>query len=589
MKLLRIFPYLFILLILVTWMPAETLTARKENFERETTHAFYRNRINDLALPIDTRITYIDSLISEVQDNERLSLMIRRADILAEGCRYGEAYRQYDAVLQELPKDSLRLRLLIQLKLSTNAFYASRYRDALRNAIDLLRTKKPDTLLWLDIDANNILAAMDHYRGKDDRLDIYFRHMDDCLARLEKSNASREMVKKARSRVITSRAVSESDLHKAFNLYMKAKSMETDSARIDGLNNNIGFVHFRLREYEKARYYFETVLRSHRPGTARMCAVLNYIQSYINEKNGEGADSAVKKYMHVLRELDGTPMEWERHKMMFDVHYLNGRKLEGIPYLEMAIQLLDSLHSPDNELMYTDASNEVSELMVETKYGSQLLNSHNKTTIIMILGGALLLTVGATCFFHRKAHRKASEADVIASRLNETLSRHREEHEEIDQSLQMRGQELSSLKLRNEMLRNTLDSIVADVNRLDIPRRDLVKRVKETVRNLSGAENTFNPRSITLENVNQTFFDKLYTTHPDLTNAERDMCAYVLMGLQPKEIAALTNRSVKTVNCIRYNMRKKLGISSSESTEAYLRMISSGSSSTETPDIAKDS
>ena len=574
MKLLRIFPYLFILLILVTWMPAETLTARKENFERETTHAFYRNRINDLALPIDTRITYIDSLISEVQDNERLSLMIRRADILAEGCRYGEAYRQYDAVLQELPKD---------------AFYASRYRDALRNAIDLLRTKKPDTLLWLDIDANNILAAMDHYRGKDDRLDIYFRHMDDCLARLEKSNASREMVKKARSRVITSRAVSESDLHKAFNLYMKAKSMETDSARIDGLNNNIGFVHFRLREYEKARYYFETVLRSHRPGTARMCAVLNYIQSYINEKNGEGADSAVKKYMHVLRELDGTPMEWERHKMMFDVNYLNGRKLEGIPYLEMAIQLLDSLHSPDNELMYTDASNEVSELMVETKYGSQLLSSHNKTTIIMILGGALLLTVGATWFFHRKAHRKASEADVIASRLNETLSRHREEHEEIDQSLQMRGQELSSLKLRNEMLRNTLDSIVADVNRLDIPRRDLVKRVKETVRNLSGAENTFNPRSITLENVNQTFFDKLYTTHPDLTNAERDMCAYVLMGLQPKEIAALTNRSVKTVNCIRYNMRKKLGISSSESTEAYLRMISSGSSSTETPDIAKDS
>ena len=139
------------------------------------------------------------------------------------------------------------------------------------------------------------------------------------------------------------------------------------------------------------------------------------------------------------------------------------------------------------------------------------------------------------------------------------------------------------------MLRNTLDSIVADVNRLDIPRRDLVKRVKETVRNLSGAENTFNPRSITLENVNQTFFDKLYTTHPDLTNAERDMCAYVLMGLQPKEIAALTNRSVKTVNCIRYNMRKKLGISSSESTESYLRMISSGSSSTETPDIAKDS
>lgn len=561
--------------ILIWIFPALSNSAR-ENFERETTHAFFRDRMNDHTLPIDLRLTYLDSLISEVPKEERLLLMIQRADILGEGCRYGEAYRQYDGVLNDLPPDSVRLRLITLQKMSTNAFYASSYREALRKALDLLRTEKPDTLLWLDIDALNILAAMDHYRGKDDRLEVYFRHMDDCLARLEKSKASSEVIKRARNRVLISRAVSESDLHKAFDLYMQAKKLEKDSARIDGLNNNIGFVHFRLREYDKSRYYFETVLKSPRPGTARMCAVLNYIQSYINEKNGPGADSAVRKYQNVLRELDGTPMEWERYRMLYDVHYLNGRKLEGLPYIERAIELLDSLHSPDNELLFTDASNEVSELMVEKEYGPQLLSSRKKTTVILLLCVALLLTVVALWFFQRKARRKESEAGVIASRLDDTLSRHREEHEEIDQSLQMRGQELSSLKLRNEMLRNTLDTIVADVNRLDIPRRELIKRVKDTVRSLSGAENTFNPRSITLESVNQAFFDKLYKEHPDLTNAERDMCAYILMGLQPKEIATLTNRSVKTINCIRYNMRKKLGISTAESTEAYLRMISAG-------------
>nr|MDE5644745.1 hypothetical protein [Muribaculaceae bacterium] len=75
------------------------------------------------------------------------------------------------------------------------------------------------------------------------------------------------------------------------------------------------------------------------------------------------------------------------------------------------------------------------------------------------------------------------------------------------------------------------------------------------------------------EELNQNFFDRLYRLHPDLTNAETRMCAFIMMKMTTKEIASLTSRSPRTVHCIKYNLRQKCGIT--ESTEGYLRRISS--------------
>lgn len=550
------------------------LASTNENFNRSTTRAFFENQIADQTLSIDQRLAYTDSLMELLQAGEKHILMIKRAQILGEGCRYDEAVKQYDLSLREIPKDSVRLRLMIMPQKAANAFYASHYRESSSYALALLKTDKPDSLLWLDIEMLSILAAMDGYRGNNNITPMYYQYMEECLKRLEKSGAHSKTVNKARTRILIWRAVKERDLHKAFNMYMQAKNTTTDSVTIDGLNNNLGLIHNRLGDYVKSRPYFERVLRSHRPGTARLCAVMNYIISYINEKNGRGADSAIIKYGHILDELDGTPFEWEKYNILYNIHLLNGRQLEGVPYLERALELLDSLHSIDNNILATDITKQVSELMIEKKYAPQLSNNKKKTAGIMILCGALLITGCALWIFFRMARYKESEAGEIASRLDETLTRHREEKKEIDESLQMRGQELTSLKLRAEMLRNALDSIVAEVSRHESPHSEVARKVREIVKSLSGTEKSFNPRSITLENVNQAFFDKLYKRCPELTNAERDMCGYALMSLQPKEIAAITNRSVKTVSCIRHNLRKKLGIPVTESTEAYMRRLS---------------
>ncbi len=74
--------------------------------------------------------------------------------------------------------------------------------------------------------------------------------------------------------------------------------------------------------------------------------------------------------------------------------------------------------------------------------------------------------------------------------------------------------------------------------------------------------------------IHNNFMKRLYTKHPDLSNNERMMCAYLKMNLSTKEIAPLLNISVRGVETIRYRLRKKFDLERDESLVDYLNDLS---------------
>ena len=58
--------------------------------------------------------------------------------------------------------------------------------------------------------------------------------------------------------------------------------------------------------------------------------------------------------------------------------------------------------------------------------------------------------------------------------------------------------------------------------------------------------------------VHENFLHKLKEEFTDLTPADIQLCAYLKMNLQSKEIAALLNITVRGVEIRRYRLRKKL-------------------------------
>ena len=63
---------------------------------------------------------------------------------------------------------------------------------------------------------------------------------------------------------------------------------------------------------------------------------------------------------------------------------------------------------------------------------------------------------------------------------------------------------------------------------------------------------------------------RIQAKHPDLSNNERMMCAYLKMGLSTKEMAPLLNISVRGVETIRYRLRKKFDLDREDGLMEYL-------------------
>ena len=78
-----------------------------------------------------------------------------------------------------------------------------------------------------------------------------------------------------------------------------------------------------------------------------------------------------------------------------------------------------------------------------------------------------------------------------------------------------------------------------------------MKEIYSLLRQLSSEDNLWEMFDTYFKQVNQSFFNNLFRIQPNLTNAEIRMAALILLNLNSKEIATLTNRSVRTVESIK--------------------------------------
>lgn len=76
-----------------------------------------------------------------------------------------------------------------------------------------------------------------------------------------------------------------------------------------------------------------------------------------------------------------------------------------------------------------------------------------------------------------------------------------------------------------------------------------------------------------IENLHPGFFDKLELKHPNLTQKEKKLCAYLRLGLSSKEIAGLQNINTKSIEVSRGRLRKKLKLNRENRLNEYIERI----------------
>lgn len=73
--------------------------------------------------------------------------------------------------------------------------------------------------------------------------------------------------------------------------------------------------------------------------------------------------------------------------------------------------------------------------------------------------------------------------------------------------------------------------------------------------------------------IHDGFYDRLTKKHPNLTQNEAKLCAYIKLNLSTKEIAIHTNIAPSSVEVARYRLRKKINLDSETNLQEYIQSI----------------
>lgn len=114
--------------------------------------------------------------------------------------------------------------------------------------------------------------------------------------------------------------------------------------------------------------------------------------------------------------------------------------------------------------------------------------------------------------------------------------------------------------------------IVARIKSMAGSKPDVLRGVKEIedVFSFLTPEKLGKDLTFYVEQESQDFYNKLKKRHPDLSLLDLRLCTLIKLGLNTKEIANLTNKSVRGVESGKFRLKKKLDLDTSKDIYDYL-------------------
>jgi tetratricopeptide (TPR) repeat protein len=242
---------------------------------------------------------------------------------------------------------------------------------------------------------------------------------------------------------------------------------------------------------------------------------------------------------------------FEAAKMLRQISTSRKDTLSAFRYIILEKQAGDSLYASQKqillsklELQYTYEKREF-KIKMEQQF-------KNTAILILILGLTFGLIILALVF---SKHRLRAKFVVL-------------EKAKIESELDIKNRELTvnliSLIKKNEMLSDISSKLVdLEQGAKGDEAKSVIMLISQEMRNKTD-DRMLNEFTQRFQEVHAGFYEKLLNAYPDLTLNELKLCAFLRLNMTTKDISELTTQQFTTIDQARYRLRKKLGITNSE-------------------------
>jgi response regulator RpfG family c-di-GMP phosphodiesterase/DNA-binding CsgD family transcriptional regulator len=151
------------------------------------------------------------------------------------------------------------------------------------------------------------------------------------------------------------------------------------------------------------------------------------------------------------------------------------------------------------------------------------------------------------------------------------------EKKALEEKLESQNREIIAKALSivkyNELLKEIYDHLtgilaLSDKESQNTKIRSIASNIKSSINNGNWLD-----FRISFEKTNPYFFETVIKKHPELTKNELKLCALLKLKLNTKQIASITQQSLRSIEMARHRLRRKLKITKDEPLEMYFNLF----------------
>lgn len=197
-------------------------------------------------------------------------------------------------------------------------------------------------------------------------------------------------------------------------------------------------------------------------------------------------------------------------------------------------------------------------------FANDLLNAMLVIQTAFVVNYGLLLYVGFQIILNNKIQRK-TEKEML--RLSVDIAKMADRIDKKEKEItELRSETFQQLKSKEKLVEN-LKKVASNDTSVSI--QNVIASLKSEL--LEDTQLTRIKNDI--ETLNHEFAQRIKTLHPNLTKTDIEICSYLRLSLDRKEIAKLRFTSIDAVKKSRYRLRKKINLSPEDDLDAYIKEI----------------
>lgn len=526
---------------------------------------FYLEKAREKSAPLAERCAAYDSVLSLDSHRNDWNLYMEKANLLGQENHHKESKQIYDQIVASIPSDDIGALCRSVFGRGNMLLYAHNISLAVNDFYKILSIAKPDSLDYWDAKSLMRLSNASYLLGKHEASVLFYNEAAKKYNELSRKGiiptAEKDRFKKHAHLAKGFIHLEREEYDKAFAEMKKTLDYELDNHQRMVLLLDLGLVFHRKGDLDIASQYYRKVIAGEEPGaTSRAQSIINMIDLFLTKNDTDSAAIMIDRHADEImrRRDDGSKVFWWVNVASTEAR--TGNYAKAAHAWEQAYRLNDSIKSIMNSTAVSGLMDHGPGAAGELNRATGKENARLKVWLLVSVALILLLSAfAATLWRQRRQERTlpgsrgngASECTVTAAVTSGETDQELEKYKRQVVVMSMYMEKID--KIFNEVTRDTDGGMVMNADNLD--------RLRKAVRELSEEQHVWKVFTSYFEEVNQDFFNRIYKINPTISTSEARMCAYMLMKLTTKEIAALTNRSVRTVESTKYNLRKKLRIS----------------------------